>query len=173
MNNLILRTVRPEDEAAFFLGLKEWDGEDLDWYTFAWKPGMSFLEMLQILRDEESGTDLPVGRVPATMLYGFIDGAIIGRVNIRHSLNERLRARGGHIGYSVAPRYRKKGYALEMLRQSLDYCKRLKLSSVMISCADSNVASWKIIEKNGGVLEDNVWDAEDKETIRRYWIRLL
>src|SRR3989338_867737 len=101
---LILRELTSSDELAFFSGLKEWAGEDLSWYTFTWVPEMPYETMLLHLRNDSAGIDLPAHRVPHTILYGFLDGKIIGRVSVRHILNERLRQRGGHIGYSVAKR---------------------------------------------------------------------
>jgi predicted acetyltransferase len=172
MKNLILRQLNNQDESAFFEGLKEWEGESLHWYTFSWKPGMTFSEMLLILENEFAGIALAAGRVPHSMLYGFVDGKIIGRVSIRHTLNEHLRIRGGHIGYAVAKPFRKEGYATEMLRQALDHCRELKIPKLMITCADDNIPSWKIIEKFNGKLDDKIWDDEDKEMIRRYWIAL-
>lgn len=169
---LILRQLTAEDESAFFEGLKEWPSDDLTWYTFAWKPGVTYSDMMNTLAKEHQGVDLPEGRVPATMLYGFVDGKIIGRVSIRHKLNDYLRHRGGHIGYAVAERYRGKGYATEMFRQSLPFCKQVGIQDLMITCADDNSASWKVIEKFGGKLADKIWDDEDKEMIRRYWITL-
>ena len=169
---IVARTLNPSDEQAFFEGMKEWEGEDPHWYSFSWKTGMAYQEMLSILERESVGVELEPGRVPHTMLYGFLDGKIIGRISVRHTINDRLRKRGGHIGYCVAPRYRKQGHATEIVRQGLEYCKGLGLSSVMVTCADDNVPSWKIIERFGGILEDRVWDDEDKETIRRYWIAL-
>lgn len=65
--------------------------------------------MLTILRKEVAGIDLLPGRVSHTMLYGFLNGKIIGRVSVRHQLNEHLRKRGGHIGYAVAKNFRRKG----------------------------------------------------------------
>ncbi len=50
-------------------------------------------EMLAILEKESAGIDLQPGRVPHTMLYGFINGEIIDRVSVRHELNENLRRR--------------------------------------------------------------------------------
>jgi predicted acetyltransferase len=170
---VLLRDLCESDEFAFFEGLKEWDGEDLQWYSFIWKPGMGFQEMLTRLRNDAAGIDLPSGFVPHSMLYGFVDGNIIGRVSIRHTLNERLKNRGGHIGYAVAKKYRKKGYATEMVRQAILFCKRLGLKSIMVTCADDNVPSWKIIEHFGGRLQDRVWDDEDNEMIRRYWIDII
>jgi predicted acetyltransferase len=167
-----IRELGEADEAAFFEGMKEWAREDLAWYSFAWKPGMTYAEMLTILAKERAGVDLPADRVPHTMLYGFVDGAIVGRVSVRHALNEYLRQRGGHLGYAVAKRHRRRGYGKALMGRGLDHCRDLKLASVMITCADDNVASWKIVEHFGGQLRDKVWDAVDEETIRRYWIDL-
>lgn len=167
-----LRQLNENDEKAFLQGINDWEGEDLTWYSFLWRDGMTYLDMLDLLKKEHQGIDLPEGRVPATMLYGFLDGQIVGRVNIRHELNDQLRRHGGHIGYSVAPRFRDKGYAKEMLSQSLDFCKKLGLPSVMLTCADDNIPSWKVIEALGGKLQDRFWDVDEERTTRRYWIDL-
>jgi predicted acetyltransferase len=169
---LILRTLTLDDEAAFFEGMNEWAGESPHWYSFKWKDGMSYAEMLDLMDKESRGEDLAPGRVPHTMYYGFVDGKIIGRMSLRHELNESLRYRGGHIGYAVAPRFRQKGYATEMVRQVLPMCRGLGLKEIMITCADDNVASWRVIEKFGGVLKDKIWDDVDSEMIRRYWLTL-
>jgi predicted acetyltransferase len=170
---LVLRDLTNSDEHAFFEGLKEWNQEkELDWYTFAWKPGMSYSQMLEILDKEVKGIDLAPGRVAHSMLYAFVDGVIVGRLSVRHELNEHLRRRGGHISYAVAEKFRKRGYATEIMRQGLEYCRHLGLNKIMVSCSDANIPSWKIIERFGGVLEDKAWDSESNETIRRYWIDL-
>lgn len=169
---MILRELNRNDQDAFLDGLKEWEGEDPHWYSFIWKPEMTFVEMLSILNKEAAGVDLAPDRVSHTMLYAFLGRKIIGRVSVRHALNERLMNRGGHIGYSVAKKYRGKGYATEMVRQAIDFCKRLEIPSILVTCSDDNIPSWKIIERFGGKLEDRVWIENDKEMIRRYWIQL-
>lgn len=169
---IILRELTEHDESAFFEGMKLWEGESPHWYTFSWKPGMSYQEMHAILVKESAGIDLRPERVPHSMLYAFLDGKIVGRVSVRHQLNEMLRYRGGHIGYAVAKDYRRRGYATEMVRQSLVFCRKLGLQSIMVTCSDSNEASWKVIERFDGKLQDKVWDNQDNEMIRRYWITL-
>ena len=169
---VILRALNQEDEAAFFEGFKEWEGESPHWYTFSWKPGMSFEEMLGILDKEFKGINLAPDRVPHTMLYAFLDSKIIGRVSVRHTLNENLKKRGGHIGYAVAKKYRNKGYAKVMVQQAITYSKNLGITSLLVTCAEDNIPSWKIIEHFNGQLEDRLWDDEDKEMIRRYWIEI-
>lgn len=173
MSNLVLRELTLEDEHAFFEGLKEWRPEELFWYTYNWEPGMSFSELITILGNIKNGINLPSHYVPGTSLYGFIDShTIVGRVGVRHRLNDTLLRRGGHIGYSVAASYRQRGYASEMVRQALTYCRELGLARILITCASHNTASCKIIEKYRGVLENEFYDEIDQEMVKRYWIGL-
>lgn len=169
---LVLREITSSDEDAFVRGYQDWKNEDLSWYSFVWKPGMPHVEHLKILEDQKDKTKLPSNRVPTTMLYGFVDGEIVGRFNIRHELNSILSQRGGNIGYAVSPAKRNQGFATEMFRQGIEYCKKLKLDKLLVTCADQNVHSWKIIEKFGGSMENRIFDAEKNEYVRRYWIDL-
>lgn len=170
--SLVIRQLTPADETAFFEGMKLWSEKDLGWYTFTWKPGVSYKEMMTILGDECHGRNIAPGRVPHTMLYAFLDGKIIGRVSIRHELNDFLLRRGGHIGYSVAEAYRRKGYATELMQAGMNYCKTLGLSEILVTCDDANTPSWKIIEKFAARLENKINDQAENKTIRRYWVKL-
>ena len=167
---LILRELTADDEAAFLEGFKAWQGESSHWHSFDWKPGDDFRAHLRRLKQDKYGVDLPAGRVAHSMLYGVVDGAIVGRVSIRHDLNEYLRRRGGHVGYGVAPAFRRRGYASEMFRQALDYCRGIGLHRVMITCDDTNVGSWKILENAGAELAEKFHDDETKSLARRYWL---
>ena len=72
-------------------------------------------------QDMEMGLNLPDGWVPAIQLLGFVDDEAVGFLNLRLVLNDYLLNQGGHIGYSVRPSVRGKGYAKDMLMQSLTY----------------------------------------------------
>lgn len=172
MAKLILRELTSEDESAFLEGLSLWEGEDLTWYSFVWNQNMAYSKMLEILQQESLGINLIPNRVPHTMLYGFVEGKIVGRLSVRHELNDYLRKRGGHIGYSVAPQYRRKGYASEMMKQGLEFCRQLHINPLLVTCAETNIPSRKIIEQNGGILEDITWDSEGEEMLCRFWIHL-
>lgn len=95
----------------------------------------------------------------------------VGAVNIRHYLNDGLLLGGGHIGDGVRPSERGKGIATQMIALALDECRRLGICEVLMCCDKSNVASARTIEKNGGVLENEILD-EEGIPVLRYWIRL-
>lgn len=167
---LMLRELGPGDEAAFLEGLTLWPENERTWHTFDWQPGMSHEDHLQRLAKNKRGQDIPDEHVPSSMLYGFIGENIIGRVSVRHRLNDFLLERGGHIGFAVAPPFRQQGYAKAMLSQGLHYCHTLRLDRVLLTCHPHNLGSRKAIMHCGGVLED-IRQVED-QTFERYWIRI-
>lgn len=97
---------------------------------------------------------------------------LLGAVNIRHYLNDFLLQYGGHIGDGIRPSERGKGYATEMIRLSLQECKKLGLDRVLMVCDKSNIASARTIIKNGGILENEYVD-EKGEVQQRYWIEIV
>ena len=118
--------------------------------------------------------NIPEDKVPGNT-YFFIkaeDSKIIGMITIRHKLNEALLDRGGHIGYSIRPTERKKGYGTLMLKLALEKCRELNLSKVLITCDKINVASAKVIQNNNGILENEVFNEAFSETTQRYWINV-
>lgn len=92
----------------------------------------------------------------------------VGAVNIRHYLNEKLLHDGGHIGDGVRPSERGKGYGAQMLALALRECDRLGIRRVLMCCDRDNVASARTIQKNGGILENEIDD--DGVPVQRYWI---
>ncbi len=101
------------------------------------------------------------------------DDRIVGMIQIRHYFNEFLEKYGGHIGYCVRPSERKKGYAKQMLRDCLPYCRKIGLKKILVSCIDSNEASRKTIVSNGGTYESTVFYAKAGVNLERYWIDLI
>jgi predicted acetyltransferase len=113
----------------------------------------------------DRGGWLPPGIVPATLLW-WVDGdCYLGRVSIRHSLTEWLLDYGGHIGYVVRPSARRQGHATAMLAAALPEAARLGIDPALVTCDYDNVGSRRVIEANGGVLEDRRGDK------LRYWVR--
>lgn len=107
----------------------------------------------------------PAGHVPSTTLW-YVEGAdYLGRLAIRHRLTEFLLEEGGHIGYDVRPTARRKGYATAMLREALPIARELGIRQALVTCDVDNVASRKVIESAGGVLED------ERKGKLRFWVR--
>lgn len=99
------------------------------------------------------------------------DNKIIGIIDFRHHIDHPILSLwGGHIGYSVRPSERRKGYATQMLRQNLVNCKQHGLEKVLVCCDFDNIASKKTISANGGIFEKEVM--VDGGKIERYWIQL-
>lgn len=125
------------------------------------------------LKDWSCGKDLKDGWV-AFSTFWLTDehGRIVGKSSLRHELTEHLSNIGGHIGYLICESQRRKGYGTEILRLTLEKARALGLDRVLVTCDDNNIASAKIIEKNGGVLENIYQDDELDVPKRRYWIEL-
>lgn len=117
---------------------------------------------------------VPQGWVPATqyMLVREKDLKIVGMIQIRHFFNAYLERYGGHIGYSVAPSERRKGYATQMLKMALVKCRELKIDKVLITCISGNEGSKRTILKNGGTYESIVYESGEGVNLERYWIDL-
>lgn len=113
------------------------------------------------------------GRVPDSVFFLLDEerNRLLGAVNIRHYLNERLLKDGGHIGDGIRPSERRRGYATELVRLALAECKKLGIDRVLMVCDKDNIGSAKSIVRNGGVLENEITDA-DGVIEQRYWIAL-
>ena len=133
----------------------------LDYYDFAY-----YCDNLEV-RDTSDGL------VPDSTFFCLDEerNIIVGAVNIRHHLNEALLINGGHIGDGVRPSERRKGIATKMIALALDECKKLGLERVLMVCDKENVGSAKSIQKNGGILENEI--EVDGVVEQRYWIELF
>ena len=100
--------------------------------------------------DKRKGVGLKPGQVPFTR-YWLVDGEeYIGTLGLRKKITKKMRNREGNMGYHIKPSKRSKGYGTEVLRLGLLKAKNQGLKKVYINCSEENVASIRIIEKNGG-----------------------
>ncbi len=130
-------------------------------------------EYIKICAEYEDPEKVPSHLVPATQFL-FIrksDDKLVGMLQVRHEFNDYLAQFGGHIGYSVRPSERRRGYAKEMLKMALPFCKGIGLNKVLITCIDGNIASEKTILANGGEYESTVFEPNEKVSLKRFWIK--
>lgn len=124
----------------------------------------------------ETKDTLPSSEYVPSMQFILIRGAdrkILGMANLRLELNEYLLKFGGNIGYSIVPSERRKGYGTIILTKTLQQAKLAGLTKLLVTCREENIGSSKIIEVNNGSLENKLFNVEEQQVIRRYWITNL
>jgi predicted acetyltransferase len=131
-------------------------------------------DIIQEFIDAKDQSKLPSYYVPSYDYFAVDEDKFIGVIHIRIRLTDNLLRFGGHIGYGTNPKYWRLGYGKELLKLALEEHKDLiEEDKIIITCDDDNIGSYKIIEANGGVLENKVFNEEEdgKFLTRRYWIR--
>ena len=130
-------------------------------------------DIIQCFKDNRDQSKLPSYYVPSYDFFAVDDDKFIGVIHIRVRLTENLLKYGGHIGYGVSPKYWRMGYGKQILKTGIEQYKDLiEEDRILVTCDDDNVGSYKIIEYNGGILENKVTNEDKGETFltRRYWI---
>ena len=165
---MILRRPSQTDKEAILDMMTEFEREKSSHDGGFWNPdNFVYEEWLEENFQAEAGLNIPENWVPAIQLVSFNEvGHALGFLNLRLRLNDYLLEKGGHIGYSIRPSERGKGYAKESLRQGLQIAKEKNIHRVLVTCSIKNPASRVVILANGGQLEDIRHETE------RYWIDL-
>lgn len=148
---------------------REWLAQDDPRYRAGLDDFESYMAQVERYR---RGVDLLPRFVPSSEFWLVKGRRILGRISVRHRLNANLEIEGGHIGYDVRPSERRKGYGTLMLELALEEARKLGLKRVMITCDTDNIASAKIIEKNGGVFAGHDISPRSGKQLNQYWIEL-
>ncbi len=168
MNNaqLVLPDVRYENSYRAAIAEYKEAGSPKEHFE---EPHEEFEHFVAKIRSKAQGENLPAGFVPQTD-YWLVDGEeYIGSLSIRHKLTDHLREVGGHIGYGIRPSKRKMGYGKLILKLGLEKAKKMGIEKALLTCDVTNEGSRKIIEGNGGVLENTVPNPGSPDKAR-FWI---
>lgn len=165
---MILRRPSQIDKEDILEMMAEFEREQSAYDGGFWNPdNFVYEEWLEENIQAEAGLNIPENWVPAIQLVSFDEADhALGFLNLRLRLNDYLLEKGGHIGYSIRPSERGKGYAKESLRQGLQVAKDKNIHRALVTCSIKNPASRAVILANGGQLEDIRHETE------RYWIDL-
>lgn len=130
-------------------------------------------DVIQAFQENRDQSKLPSHYVPSYDYFAVDDDKLVGVIHIRIRLTDDLLKYGGHIGYGVNPKYWNMGYGKQILKLALEkYQDLIEEDRILITCDDDNIGSYKIIESNGGILENKVENEAvgEKFLTRRYWI---
>jgi predicted acetyltransferase len=158
-------------QAGFRQMLDDYDAHDSmngSHYTAA---RSDFVAYVQNLHQDERGL---IGVVPCSHRWlVHHGGAIVGVVRVRHQLTtDFLVNEIGHIGYDVPPSQRGQGLGVVALKAGLDHARELGLTQVVLYADTDNPASWRTIERCGGLLESEHYSPHYQCLVRRYRITL-
>jgi len=168
----MFKLVKPaiEYKESFIEALKESHAEGRSSSLIISELEEDFAKFVSKYKDREKGIGLKDGYVPDTRFWLVEGSEYIGWVSVRHKLSESLMKEGGHIGYEIRPTKRKLGYGTKILELALPLALNLGIKEALVTCDDDNIASAKIIEKNGGILENK--EKINDKIVRRYWIKI-
>lgn len=124
----------------------------------------SYLDSLKKLDSEGIGLHI----------FWLVDGdEFIGTLRLTERLSNDKRLKdNGNIGYEIRPSKQGQGYGVEILRLGLLKAREFEMKELIIECREDNIASRKIIEKNGGRFIESRVDKSGEPNLLKYVIIL-
>lgn len=122
------------------------------------------------MHNRHTGENLPKGYVRENFYLCYEEDQMIGVFSLKFELTDFLLQHGGHVGYAVRPSKRNQGYATKMLQQGIEIAKEFGFSRFLCVCDEDNYASERVIQKNNNVLENRLYDSDEKVYVKRYWV---
>ncbi len=156
-----------EDVLLFYSEIENCGGECIGISNYK-----NYDKWLTGMQDRHLGENLPEGYVRENFYLCYEGERIVGVFSLKFELTEFLLNYGGHIGYATRPADRRRGLATQMLKQGLGLAKKFGFERILCICDNDNYASEKVIRKNGGIFENELYDPDEGVTVKRFWITL-
>ena len=161
-------------ESSFFRFMADFEQNDPENSEAYKRARNNFKAYVTSLVDEANGKNLPEGYVPCHHYWMMDDqDNMVGVIRVRHSIDTPFLAQeAGHIGYAIAPAFRKQGYGTMLLKLGLEKARMLGLEKVLITADETNIGSRKVMENNQGQFDSNVVSKVSQCRKSRYWFDL-
>lgn len=151
--NITLRAIQPtEGQAIFDMILEIDEGENGFVNSLKAKDRAEFDQLILKNYEYSQGIQLAKNHVPQTIYFLYINGYPVGYGKLRHYLNDLLKVHAGHVGYSIRPSERGKGYGSLILSEIIKKANEMNIEEVLLTCYEVNSTSRKVIEHNRGQL---------------------
>jgi len=131
-----------------------------------------FEDLIRRLDSAKDPATAPPGELPYEDFWLMEGDEWIGKLTLRTTITAQYLHAGGHIGYEIRPSKRRCGYGTALLRLGLEKARERGLQRVLLTCDETNIGSRRVIEANGGQLENAVVVAGQAVKKLRYWIAL-
>ena len=171
-------TIERKDEALNYLNEFVQFGSELNGTGSMYKclEGWTYEEFLiEQEKRKDKNYAYNINRCPSKTFF-FIrqnDNRIIGMINIRYNITDELLKKGAsHIGYSIRPTERQKGYNKIQLYLGLLEIQKIGEKRILLDCTVDNIGSNKSIISLGGKLEKTELDINDNTMTNYYWINV-
>lgn len=129
-------------------------------------------EYIKHSKDVSIGENLKPGEVRRTEYWLQENGRYFGRIQIRKKPSGRFPTIASHVYYEIRPSEQNRGYGTMLLALGIEKARELGMDKLIIASDETNVASRKIIEQNGGLLEKKVPVPDSSTPIYLYAINL-
>ena len=120
------------------------------------------------MQNRHTGENLPEGYVRENFYLCYEGERLIGVFSLKFELTEFLLNFGGHVGYATRSSDRNRGLATQMLKQGIDLAKQFGFDRILCICDSDNYASEKVILKNDGRFENELYDPEEAVAVKRF-----
>ena len=156
-----------EYELSYREYIKELQGEERYPFPLDFEDS-DFSSLIERLTDLHAGRNLPPGSVASSTFWLVGEEEILGVSNLRHSLTNELRRRGGHIGLGIRPSQRGLGLGTELLSLTIREARKLGIGELHIHCHKDNTASASLIKANGGTLHSELREEASGKVVQRF-----